>query len=107
MPRAINWTVVPPVQCRTAIFGNVTNFAAGDRPVSAATGDLNGDGRLDLVVANEGVGTVAVLLGTGTGSFGAPASYAVGGALVTGVAIWRSECRRQTGPGRFQQNREP
>ncbi len=45
------------------------HFAAGDRPRSVALGDLNGDGLLDLAVANSGSGDVSVLLGNGDGSF--------------------------------------
>ena len=37
-------------------------FAAGTRPVSVAVGDLNGDGRPDLAVANVGSSDVSVLL---------------------------------------------
>src|SRR5262249_1260707 len=52
-------------------FGAPTQFAAGSGPLAAAVGDLNGDGKLDLVVANTVSNDVSILLGTGTGSFGA------------------------------------
>ena len=32
-------------------------------------GDFNGDGKIDLAVANEGSNTVSVLLGNGNGTF--------------------------------------
>jgi hypothetical protein len=41
-------------------------------------GDFDGDGDLDLAVANEGGGTVPVLLGDGTGSFSAATNFNAG-----------------------------
>ena len=49
-----------------------------DAPQALATGDLNGDGKLDLVTANVGSSTVSVLLGNGDGTFKAEVQYAVG-----------------------------
>ena len=50
----------------------------GDGPHSEAAADLNGDGKLDLAVANFGSNAVAILLGDGSGGFGGPTSIAVG-----------------------------
>ncbi len=47
-------------------------------PRDVAAGDLNGDGWVDLAVANDNSGTVSVLLNDGDGTFGPAASYAVG-----------------------------
>jgi uncharacterized repeat protein (TIGR01451 family) len=47
-------------------------------PTSVAIGDLNGDGRSDLAVANQSSDDVSILLGTGTGTFGAATNFAVG-----------------------------
>jgi hypothetical protein len=44
-------------------------FAVGSFPSSVAVGDMNGDGRLDLAVANTGSSNVTVLLGNGSGGF--------------------------------------
>ena len=50
-------------------FGPPASFPVGSSPSSVAVGDLNGDTKLDLAVANASSGNVSVLLGTGAGSF--------------------------------------
>jgi FG-GAP repeat protein len=40
------------------------NFPVGMNPVSIATGDLNGDGKTDIVTANVDGGDISVLLNT-------------------------------------------
>src|SRR5438876_58233 len=45
---------------------------------SVAAGDFDGDGKLDVAVANAGSNTVSVLLGDGQGRFAAPVTFAVG-----------------------------
>ncbi|HWN99101.1 MAG TPA: VCBS repeat-containing protein, partial [Blastocatellia bacterium] len=70
----------------TGSFGAKTDFGTGSLPVSVAVGDFNGDGELDLAVANlgsvfvndTGAGTVSILLGAGTGSFGAKTDLGTG-----------------------------
>jgi VCBS repeat-containing protein len=59
-------------------FGTATSFAAGTRPTSVAVGDVNGDGKPDLAVANADSANVSVLLGTGTGSFGTRTNFLAG-----------------------------
>lgn len=54
----------------------------GTNPFGVVTADFNGDGILDVALANRDSDTVTVLLGTGTGGvgdggFGAPVSYDV------------------------------
>ncbi len=63
---------------RPGTFQPAVNYNAGIRPISVAVGDLNGDSKLDLAVANNdpsGNIGVSVLLGNGHGAFSAPTSY--------------------------------
>ncbi len=48
-------------------FQPVQLFPAGEEAISVAVADLNGDGDLDVVAANESGGSVSVLLGLGNG----------------------------------------
>jgi len=60
---------------------------AGSNPQLPTAGDFNGDGKLDLAVANFANNTVSVFLGNGDGTFQAPVTYPVGAgasSLVTG-----------------------
>jgi hypothetical protein len=62
------------------IFATAKTFTVlpGERPVSVAVGDFDGDGKHDLVTANYGSNNVSVLLGLGDGSFGVATIFAVG-----------------------------
>jgi hypothetical protein len=65
-------------------FQAAQNYAAGDSPTSVVVRDFDGDGHLDLAVANGGYdyrgfpGNMSVLLGTGDGTFQAAQNYAAG-----------------------------
>jgi hypothetical protein len=57
------------------------SYTVGNSPTSVAVGDFNGDGHLDLAVANSSFsapGSVSILLGNGDGTFQAAQNYAVG-----------------------------
>jgi hypothetical protein len=59
-------------------FQTARSFATGRAPYAVAVGDFNGDGFLDLAVANNVGNSVSVLLGNGDGSFQAAVNYATG-----------------------------
>jgi len=67
-------------------FQSPVSYDAGAQPISVAVGDFNGDGKLDLVVANNSSSNVSVLLGNGDGTFKAPVNYSVPGDAVS-VAV--------------------
>src|SRR5437867_297413 len=67
----------------TPSFAAKQDFATGTTPLSVTVGDLNGDGKLDLAVANQDANTVSALLnttapGAATPSFAAKQDFATG-----------------------------
>ncbi len=68
----------------TGSFATKVDFATGINPAFAAIGDVDGDGKLDLVVANEGSDSISVLRNTATsgsittGSFAAKVNFMAG-----------------------------
>ncbi len=67
---------------------HVTTLSAtvGSSPYRLAEGDFNGDGILDLAVANYGGGTVSILIGNGDGTYQTQTTYSVNSAPF-GIAV--------------------
>ncbi|MFJ3901682.1 FG-GAP repeat domain-containing protein [Streptomyces sp. NPDC090025] len=69
--------------------GRPSGYSAGQlRPAGLRTGDVNGDGRLDVVTVNAGTSDISVLLGDGKGRLGPATRFAdsvfLGRALAVG-----------------------
>jgi hypothetical protein len=61
-------------------FGAATNYfeQQGSEPVFTAAGDLNGDGKVDLLIAECNATTLSIRFGNSNGTFSAPAKLATG-----------------------------
>jgi hypothetical protein len=73
---------IPPLR-----FSKPIPYDAGGSYPSIAVADVNGDGRLDLVVAYWNEGSVGVLLGNGDGTFQPVVKYNSGGTGAISVAV--------------------
>jgi hypothetical protein len=75
--------------------------AAGSAPLAVAAGDFNGDGRLDLAVANNASNDVSILLGNGAGGFGLlPAPSPSGAVRSRSPSVASTRAARWTSPWR-------
>ena len=73
-------------------FQDPVLYPAGIGLHQVVVADFNGDGNLDLAVANQGQNTVSVLLGNGDGTFQAPVtSFAVAGAWQLAVGDFNND----------------
>jgi hypothetical protein len=70
--------LVPATALASTVFNPKTDHSCGANPYALAVGDLNGDGKRDIVTANQVGNNISVLLGTGTGTFGVATDIPVG-----------------------------
>jgi len=56
------------------LVSNAT-YSVGNMPTSVIAADVNGDGKVDLISANENTGNLTVLTNNGNGGFGFNATY--------------------------------
>ncbi len=59
-------------------FAAKVDYTTGTQPYGVAIGDLNGDGKADLAVANSNSTSVSVFINTGTGTYRAKVDYTTG-----------------------------
>ncbi len=59
-------------------FNAFTTVSTGTAPLAMTSGDVNADGKLDLIFANSGSASISVCMGNGDGTFIAAVNYAVG-----------------------------
>lgn len=59
-------------------FAAAANYNVGSSPESVIAADVNGDGKPDLICANNGDNTLTVLTNDGTGGFATSGTYSVG-----------------------------
>ena len=80
----------------TGSFTVTNNIAPGFNYYKVGVRDLNGDGKLDLVLVNNGSGGVVhVLLGNGNSTFGSPVRYAAGNSpSAVAIADFNTDGRR-------------
>jgi hypothetical protein len=72
----------------TSSFAGKVDFTTGSIPYCVAVGDLDGDGKVDLVVANNAAGTISVFRNTATSGTITSGSFAARTDFTTGTNPW-------------------
>jgi hypothetical protein len=61
--------LIHPASSGATEFAKPVTYAVGTNPQGIVIADFNGDGKLDIAVANSGSNNVSILLGNGDGTF--------------------------------------
>jgi hypothetical protein len=70
MFRDLVWALlIPAAMAQTASFGPAAIYKAGQGPMNVATGDLNGDGKPDIAVADAASSQISIYFNNGDGTF--------------------------------------
>jgi Bacterial Ig-like domain/FG-GAP-like repeat/Secretion system C-terminal sorting domain/Abnormal spindle-like microcephaly-assoc'd, ASPM-SPD-2-Hydin len=78
------WNFTIKVNSGTGFFQQAPSVNAGNQPCSAAVADFNGDGKLDLAIANViGNGTVSILTNSGNATFTLTSTINVGSSPIS------------------------
>jgi uncharacterized membrane protein len=92
-PQSDETTSQPSFAGKVSFRKAVPYLTSGYNPYSVAVADVNGDGKLDLVVANEEQsksdpeGSISVMLGKGDGTFHAAVNYDSGGQSAFSIVV--------------------
>lgn len=78
MPKAFVWSYTIRSVAGSVDFSDSSSYAAGTGAYAIATGDWNGDGLLDLAVANRTAGSVSIFRNLGNGRFSKDTTINVG-----------------------------
>ncbi|MBZ5552579.1 MAG: Ig-like domain repeat protein, partial [Acidobacteriia bacterium] len=73
-------------RCTAPTFSTAVNLTVSASPSAVIVADFNGDGKADLAIADQVSNTIAILLGNGNGTFGAPIVTSAGGSTPLGLA---------------------
>jgi len=68
-------------------FATPVSYPVGTSPTAVVIADFNGDGKVDLAVANSGSGNVSILLGNGDGTYKPAVNFDAGMATPTSIEV--------------------
>ncbi len=72
------WSFTASANPSNLVFNKTDTAAVGSNPIKITTGDLDGDGDLDIAVSNESLNLVTILKNNGVGTFTVSSTIGVG-----------------------------